>query len=57
MNQATFVWTLKSSITLKALGRTVDNLKLDKSLTLKGKFVALVNITFLLRVYSTGLIT
>ncbi|KAG0057609.1 hypothetical protein BGZ83_006982 [Gryganskiella cystojenkinii] len=36
MNQATFVWTLKSSITLKALGRTVENLKLDKALTLQG---------------------
>ncbi|GJJ76993.1 hypothetical protein EMPS_09352 [Entomortierella parvispora] len=36
MNQATFVWTLKSSITLQALGRTVNNLKLDKALTLQG---------------------
>ena len=37
MNQATFVWTLKSSITLQALGRTVNNLSLDKALVLQGK--------------------
>ncbi|KAG0018124.1 hypothetical protein BGZ81_010390 [Podila clonocystis] len=36
MNNPTFRWTLKSKITLKALGRTVENLDLDKALDLDG---------------------
>ncbi|KAF9930757.1 hypothetical protein FBU30_011293 [Linnemannia zychae] len=36
MNKDTFVWVLRSKVTIKALGRTVDNLKLDKALTLNG---------------------
>ncbi|KAG0082242.1 hypothetical protein BGZ93_002499, partial [Podila epicladia] len=36
MNNPTFRWTLKSKITLKALGRTVENLDLDKPLDLDG---------------------
>ncbi|KAF9421486.1 hypothetical protein BGZ94_008824 [Podila epigama] len=36
MNQAKFTWVLKGKITLVALGRTVNNLKLDKALELDG---------------------
>ena len=36
MNNAHFTWTLKSKITLKALGRTVDNLDLNKDLVVNG---------------------
>lgn len=37
MNNPTFTWVLKSKITLKALGRTVENLDLNKPLNLNGK--------------------
>ncbi|KAG0210313.1 hypothetical protein BGX28_009469 [Mortierella sp. GBA30] len=36
MNQPTFTWTLKSKVTIVALGRTVSDLTLDKNLELKG---------------------
>lgn len=36
MNNPEFTWTLKSKITLKALGRTVNNLDLNKDLVVKG---------------------
>ncbi|KAG0334092.1 hypothetical protein BG004_000562 [Podila humilis] len=36
MNQAKFTWVLKSKITLKALGRTVNDLDLNKALDLDG---------------------
>ncbi|GJJ75771.1 hypothetical protein EMPS_08129 [Entomortierella parvispora] len=36
MNNAEFTWVLKSQITLKALGRTVNNLSLNKALVVKG---------------------
>ncbi|KAF9084555.1 hypothetical protein BGX23_010420 [Mortierella sp. AD031] len=36
MNKPNFVWTLKSKVTIIALGRTVNDLKLDKALTLNG---------------------
>ncbi|KAG0305312.1 hypothetical protein BGZ97_001149 [Linnemannia gamsii] len=36
MNKANFVWVLKSKVTIKALGRTVSDLELDKALTLDG---------------------
>jgi len=36
MNNAEFTWVLKSKITLKALGRTVNNLDLNKALVVKG---------------------
>ncbi|KAF9979715.1 hypothetical protein BGZ75_009304 [Mortierella antarctica] len=36
MNQPTFVWTLKSKVTIVALGRTVNDLQLDKKLELNG---------------------
>ncbi|KAG0247681.1 hypothetical protein BG011_001087, partial [Mortierella polycephala] len=36
MNQDKFVWTLKSKVTIVALGRTVSNLELDKDLELLG---------------------
>ncbi|KAF9134803.1 hypothetical protein BG015_003365, partial [Linnemannia schmuckeri] len=34
MNKENFVWTLKSKVTIKALGRTVSDLNLDKDLVL-----------------------
>ncbi|KAI1301122.1 hypothetical protein EDD11_005812 [Mortierella claussenii] len=36
LNQATFRWVLKSKVTIVALGRTVNNLELDKALDLSG---------------------
>ncbi|KAG0051481.1 hypothetical protein BGZ83_003725 [Gryganskiella cystojenkinii] len=36
MNNAHFTWTLRSKITLKALGRTVENLDLNKALIVNG---------------------
>ena len=36
MNNAQFTWTLKSKITLQALGRTVNNLDLNKDLVVNG---------------------
>ena len=38
MNQPTFVWTLKSKVTIVALGRTVNDLQLDKKLELSGMY-------------------
>ncbi|KAF9582661.1 hypothetical protein BGW38_010920 [Lunasporangiospora selenospora] len=37
MNNEMFTWVLKSKVTIVALGRTVNNLKLDKKLDVKGK--------------------
>ncbi|KAF8925313.1 hypothetical protein BGZ47_003362, partial [Haplosporangium gracile] len=36
MNKENFVWTLKSKVIIKALGRTVSDLNLNKDLLLKG---------------------
>ncbi|KAG0312812.1 hypothetical protein BGZ99_009258 [Dissophora globulifera] len=36
LNQPSFTWVLKSKVTIVALGRTVENLKLDKALVLSG---------------------
>ncbi|KAF9583808.1 hypothetical protein BGW38_008458 [Lunasporangiospora selenospora] len=36
MNQDSFTWVLKSKVTIVALGRTVNNLELDKPLKLSG---------------------
>ncbi|KAF9548894.1 hypothetical protein EC957_005246 [Mortierella hygrophila] len=36
MNKESFVWTLKSKVTIKALGRTVSDLNLNKDLVLNG---------------------
>lgn len=33
----TFAWTLTSTATLKALGQTIKNLKVDKVLNMNGK--------------------
>ena len=37
MNNAEFTWTLKSKVTIVALGRTVSNLDLNKNLVVAGK--------------------
>ena len=37
MNNAQFTWTLKSKVTIVALGRTVSNLDLNKNLVVAGK--------------------
>ena len=39
MNKENFVWTLKSKVTIKALGRTVNDLKLNKDLVLNGTYL------------------
>jgi hypothetical protein len=36
MNNADFTWTLKSTVTIVALGRTVNDLKLNKELKVAG---------------------